>query len=79
MTFKSVRILLTANQDHCDIAFEPEGAVLTLRDEDAFTVEVAGSGEGVVEITYGPDGLIVGAWDGAKTRVWNKAGEEMDV
>jgi hypothetical protein len=76
---KSVRLLLTANQDQCNVAFEPEGAVLGLADKDALTVEISGPGTGLLEIMYGRDSLTVCAWEGATTRVWNKAGAELQV
>jgi hypothetical protein len=59
------------------VSFEPEGAVHTLRRDDWFRVEIVGPDEGDVEVSYLPDGLVVGAWSGARTHVWNKAGVEL--
>ena len=56
------------------VSFEPEGAVHLLAAGDCFTVEIVGSAAGDPEVSYLPDGLIVGAWPGATTRVWNNKG-----
>lgn len=65
--------------ERCTVAFEPEGAQVVLREGDALVVEIAGPDEGPMEISYSPGGLIVGAWPGAVTRVWDKAGNRVDV
>ena len=72
-------MLLTANQDEVHVFFEPEGAEHTLRGSDRFTVEISGKKADALEITYGPEGLTVCAWNGAATRVWNKSGVELAV
>jgi hypothetical protein len=59
------------------VSFEPEGAQHLLVAGDWFKVEIVGSEDGEPEISYIPEGLIVGAWPGAATRVWNKAGDEL--
>ncbi len=59
------------------VSFEPEGAQHQLAAGDWFKVEIVGAEGGEPEISYVPDGLIIGAWTGARTRVWNKAGEEL--
>ena len=41
----------------CVVAFEPEGATITLNKADAFTVEVSGPGDGVVEVAMTPRAL----------------------
>jgi len=74
------RILLTVTCIEAPsvlVSFEPEGAEHLLVAGDWFKVEIVGSKDGEPEITYLPDGLIIGAWSGATTRVWNKAGEEL--
>ena len=73
----SVRFLVTVlGADAFDVAFEPEGALVPLRRGDAFTVEMRGPAGGIPEISYDPPGLTIGAWAGASTRAWNRAGEE---
>lgn len=59
------------------VSFEPEGAQHRLAAGDWFKVEMVGPEGGEPEISYLSDGLIVGAWSGATTRVWNKAGDEL--
>ena len=59
------------------VSFEPEGAEHQLKAGDSFTVEMIGPKRGDPELSYLPDGLIVGAWAGARTRVWNKTGEQL--
>jgi hypothetical protein len=59
--------------------FEPEGAEHTLARGDWFHVEITGRDHGDPEISHVPDGLIIGAWSGAATRVWNKAGDELQT
>ena len=61
----------------CSVSFEPEGSLHTLREGDVFDVEVVGPGSGRVEIVFLPDGLIVGAWSGADTRVRSKQRGEL--
>jgi hypothetical protein len=59
------------------VSFEPEGAQHLLERDDALTVEMVGDTPGEPEISYLPDGLIVGAWAGAVTRIWHKDGTEL--
>jgi len=59
------------------VSFEPEGAQHRLSAGDSFKVEIVGPGDGEPEVSYHPAGLIIGAWAGAVTRVWNKAGDEL--
>ena len=59
------------------VSFEPEGAQHRVAAGDWLKVEMTGGEGGQPEISYLPDGLIVGAWPGAATRVWNKAGGEL--
>lgn len=76
----SVRLLLTLfDADSCEVAFEPEGAAVTLKRGDAFTVEIRGPGDGVVEVSYDPKGISIGAWSGASTTAWNRAGHRLDI
>jgi hypothetical protein len=56
---------------------EPFGAQAELPKGEVFTVEVAGPGDGLVEISYAPNGVIIGEWDGAETRLWNRRGDEV--
>jgi hypothetical protein len=59
------------------VSFEPEGANHVLRAGDWFRVEMVGPEDGEPEISYLPESLIVGAWSGARTRVWDKAGDQL--
>ena len=59
------------------VSFEPEGAQHRLRAGDSFKVEIVGPEGGDPEVSYLPDGLMIGAWAGAETRVWNRAGDEL--
>ena len=65
------------NAPSCSVFFEPEGAEHILREGDVFTVEISGALPGHVEISFVPDGIIVGAWNRATTRVHNLKGEEL--
>lgn len=76
----SVRLVVTLlGADACDVAFEPEGAVVPLKHGDAFTVEVRGPGDGVVEVSYHPEGISITAWSGARTFAWNRAGDPLAI
>jgi hypothetical protein len=70
--------MLTCIDEHAIVvSFEPEGSQHRLEAGDYFKVEIVGSGDGEPEVSYVPDGLIIGAWAGARTRVCNKAGAEL--
>lgn len=75
---RRVTFTLTCDEvDECRVAFEPDGSVHPLRRDDALDVEIAGPGSGRVEITFVPDGFIVGAWAGSETSARNWAGESL--
>ena len=77
---KTTHLLLQCLEgDSCEVAFEPWGAVETLRADDAFAVEISGPGDGVVEIAYWSGGISVGAWSGADAVARNKAGERLNI
>jgi hypothetical protein len=44
---------------------------------EVFAVEISGQGDGVVEVSFAKDGLVIGEWDGAHTRVRNRRGEDV--
>jgi hypothetical protein len=74
----SVRLLVTVLEaDSCEVFFEPEGANFSLNRGDAFTVEIGGPGDGVVEVSYSPEGVSIGAWSGASTVAWDRAGNRL--
>jgi hypothetical protein len=76
----TVRLIVTLlGTDACDVAFEPEGAVIALTKGDALTVEVRGPGDGVVEVSYHPDGISITAWSGAQTFAWDRAGSPLTI
>ena len=64
----------------CSVFFEPEGAEVVLKDGNRLTVEISG-GEGSAEpeITYTPRGLVIWAWAGADTAVWDRSGRKLNV
>jgi hypothetical protein len=75
---KTVFLTLTClDAPAVQVYFEPEGAEHELVRGDWLRVETSGPADGEPEISYLPDGLIVGAWAGAKTRVRNRAGDEL--
>jgi hypothetical protein len=77
---KTTRLLLQCFEvDSCEVAFEPWGAVETLRAGDAFAVEIRGPGDGLVEVAYRSGGISVWAWSGAETVARNKAGERLTI
>lgn len=77
---KTTRLLLEClDVDSCQVAFEPWGAVETLRAGDAFAVEIRGPGDGVVEVAYWAGGVSIWAWSGAELVARNKAGEMLPV
>jgi len=65
--------------ESCQVAFEPWGAVETLRADDHFEVEIFGPGDGVVEVAYVSDGLSIWAWSGADIRARDKSGRILRV
>ena len=74
----SVVLTLTCiNTPAIQVSFEPDGAQHELKQGDSFGVEISATELGDAEISYLPDGLIVGAWSSAKTRAWNRAGNEL--
>jgi hypothetical protein len=76
----TVRLLVTNFEAApCTVAFEPEGATVSLPYAEAFTVEIRGPGSGIPEVSYQADGISICAWPGADTTAWNKAGERLDI
>jgi hypothetical protein len=76
----TVRLLVTVLEtESCDVAFEPEGAVVRLDKNDAFTVEVSGAGDGIVEVSYRSCGISIAAWSGARTTAWDRAGNRLRI
>jgi hypothetical protein len=59
------------------VAFEPLGDQADLSAGETFAVEISGPGDGLVEICVSENGLIVGEWDGARTRIRNMRGENV--
>ena len=69
--------LTCVNAPAATVFFEPEGSEHRLASDDAFRVEMVGPEPGEPEISFTPNGLIVGAWNKAQTRVWNRTGDEL--
>lgn len=76
MIDRVIRFQLTNLTDGpCTVSFEPRGDQADLPKGEMVTVEVSGPGDGPLEISYAPNGVIIGEWDGAQTRLWNRRGE----
>src|SRR5919204_6515338 len=59
----------------CTVAFEPEGAIHALREDDEFRVEIEpGEKEPYIEIGFSADGLSIVEASDATVRAWNRAG-----
>jgi hypothetical protein len=77
---QTVRLLVHCfEDDSCWVAFEPWGAVETLKADDKFEVELAGPGDGVVEIAYHAGGISIWAWSGADVTARDKAGNRLRI
>jgi hypothetical protein len=63
----------------CKVYFEPEGAEVPLDSGEMLTVELTGEDDGQLEISYTSGGLVIGAWKGARTRVWDRQGRQVPV
>ena len=63
----------------CTVSLEPLGDQADLPKGEVFTVEVSGPGDGPLEISYAPNGVIIGEWNGAKTRLLNRQGERVQT
>jgi hypothetical protein len=75
-----VSLLLTClDTEECVVSFEPEGAVVTLKKGHPLRVEMSGPDGGLPELSYLPDGIVVGGWQGAQTRAWDEQGEELQL
>jgi len=80
MAETTVRLLLTCLEaDECSVFFEPEGADITLQRGRKLFVEITGPGQATPEVSYIPSGILVGAWQGARTSVWDETGKEVRV
>jgi hypothetical protein len=44
-----------------------------------FTVEVSGPGTGIIEVSYMPEGISIGAWSGGDTFAWDKSGKPLSI
>jgi hypothetical protein len=74
----SVQLKLTTLADQqCTVSFEPKGAQALLPVGEVFTVGISGPGDGIVEVSFAKDGLIIGEWDGAYTRARNRRGADV--
>lgn len=73
---QTVSFLLTCVEGpQCLVAFEPWGAVHTLKRDDRFTVRLRGRSIEPFEISYKPGVIIVGLGDDSELTVTNLAGE----
>ena len=64
-----VQLKLTSLADQqCTVSFEPKGAQALLPVGEVLAVEISGPGDGIVEVSFAKDGLVIGEWDGAHTR-----------
>ena len=78
---KTVRLVLHCRKvDSCEVAFEPWGTIETLRADDTFTVEVAGPGDGMIEVDYRPTGISIWGWNDADTMsAWSKNAGPLNI
>jgi hypothetical protein len=75
---RTVQLKLTTLADQqCTVSFEPKGAQALLPVGEVFAVEISGPGDGIVEVSFAKEGLVIGEWDGARTRVRNRRGEDV--
>lgn len=74
---KTVRLIVTTIGESCSVWFEPYGAGTRLDPGKRLTVEVTGPECGVLEVSRTPESIIICAWDGAETRVWDQDGNEI--
>lgn len=66
--------------DRCSVFFEPEGAEVVISRSDLLTVEISGGkGAPEVELAYTPTGIVIWAWAGADTAVWDRSGRRIKV
>jgi hypothetical protein len=76
----SVKFTVTCLQAaECNVAFEPEGAVVAIAQGDVLTVEIRGPGTGFPEVSYIPGGISICAWSGADTFAWDKSGKPIAI
>jgi hypothetical protein len=76
VTFK---VTCLPSVDQCEVAFEPEGAVVTIRAGESITVEMRGPGSGVPEVCHNPRGITVYPWNGADTFAWDESGKQLQL
>ena len=63
----------------CTVYFEPEGAEIPLSSGGLLRVELTWDGDGGLEISHVPDGLVIGAhWTHSTTRVWDRGGRQLE-
>ncbi len=67
--------LSNLSDSSCTVSFEPLGAQAELPIGELLDVEISGPGDGVVEVSYVPNGIIICEWDGASTVARNQRGE----
>ena len=76
----SVKLELTClDAASCEVAFEPEGTVVTLKREDVISVEIRGPGTGILEVSHRPDGISIGAWSRGDSFAWDKSGRQLRI
>ena len=63
----------------CKVYFEPEGAEIPLSSGEFLRVELTWQGDGGLEISYIPGGIVIGAhWSYSATRVWDPSGRQLE-
>lgn len=76
----SLKFLVTClDGESCTVHFEPEGAEVSLSAGGLLKVELTGEDDDELEISYIPGGLVIGAWNRAKTKVWDRDGNPIPV
>ena len=80
MVNTSLRFIVTCLEGSpITVHFEPEGAEVPLAPGGLLTVELTGEDDDELEISYIPGGLVIGAWNRATTRVWDRQGNAVQV
>jgi hypothetical protein len=65
--------------DECTVYFEPYGSYFRLTSDEVFRVTTEGPRSGEVEVSYRPDGIVIGLYTVASVRVVDGRGNELGI
>ena len=68
------RVSCLEGKEGCTVHFEPEGAEIEIPAGGMLRVEMTGEDDDELEISYVPGGVVIGAWNRATTKVWDRGG-----